>query len=60
MVWIKANYHAQKQLPVQRILSRAASHAKKGEAQQAYWLYKSILDKFPTNAQALTRDCRFK
>ncbi len=44
---------AQKSLSVQRTLTRAASHAKKGEGQLAYQLYKSVLDRFPNNAQAL-------
>ena len=44
---------AQKSLPVQRRLTRAASLAKKGELQQAYQLYKAVLDKFPRNTQAL-------
>ena len=43
---------AQKSVSVQRTLTRAASHAKKGESQQAYQLYKAVLDKFPKNAQA--------
>ena len=45
---------AQKSLSVQRTLTRAMSHAKKGEVQQAYQLYKAVLDKFPKNAQALS------
>jgi tetratricopeptide (TPR) repeat protein len=45
---------AQKSLSVQRTLTRAASHAKKGEPQQAYQLYKAVLDKFPKNAPALS------
>jgi tetratricopeptide (TPR) repeat protein len=44
---------AKKSLSVQRTLTRAASHAKKGEHQQAYQLYKAVLDKFPKNVQAL-------
>ena len=43
---------AHKSFSVQRALTRAASHAKKGELQQAYQLYKMVLDKFPKNAQA--------
>lgn len=44
---------AQKSLSIQRRLTLAASHEKKGELQQAYDLYYSVLDKFPKNTRAL-------